>query len=178
MSNGPITPPTVLALRAALEIRRQHPVETEEDLKRKANERLAELRRRVVSPTSDRGRRQTDGLQMCIYHRHRQTHELRSSGLTQPVRNRPIDQEEQGVRRDFRRPYRGDAVSCSGQAYDSLEDFSQHSVSAQLAYEHRLHLIDVLAAHPQDRENAAALEIGFERLQPFTYRIRLCLPKI
>ena len=104
LSNGPISPPTVRALRAALEIRRQRPVETEEDLKRNANERLAELRRRVVSPTSDRGRRQTDGLQMCIYHRHRQSDELRSSRLTQPVRNRTIDQEEQGARRDIRRP--------------------------------------------------------------------------
>ena len=125
----------------------------------------------VVSSTCDRGRRQTDGLQKCTYHRHRQGDELTFSGLVQPVRNRPIDQEEQGARRDVRRPYRGDAVSCSGQADDRLEDFSQRSVSALLAYEHRPHLIDVLAARPQDRENAAALEIGFERLQPFTYRV-------
>jgi hypothetical protein len=40
----------------------------------------------VVSPIGDRGRRQTDGLQICIYHRHRQSHELRSSNLDFSVR--------------------------------------------------------------------------------------------
>jgi hypothetical protein len=77
----------------------------------------------VVSSIGDRGRRQTDGFQKCIYHRHRQSHELSVCGLAQPVRNRSIDQEKQGARRDIRRPCGGDAISCSGQADDSLEEF-------------------------------------------------------
>jgi hypothetical protein len=84
----------------------------------------------VVSSIGDRGRRQTDGFQKCIYHRHRQSHELSVCGLAQPVRNRSIDQEKQGARRDIRRPCGGDAISCSGQADDSLEEFLSASSSS------------------------------------------------
>ena len=47
MSNDAITPPTVRALLAEREVQRQHEIEQEQDLKRKADERLADLRRRL-----------------------------------------------------------------------------------------------------------------------------------
>jgi hypothetical protein len=47
MTDRPIKPPALSALRAGLEARRQHEVEAEKESKRKADEQQADLRRRL-----------------------------------------------------------------------------------------------------------------------------------
>jgi hypothetical protein len=125
-----------------------------------------------------RGRRQTDGHEKRRYQRHGAGHGLNLSGLAQPVRNRPVDQLDERARCHIWRLSCRDPASRGCQSDDRLEQRSQLRISALLAHQGGQHLADTLATQPQDRQNAAAFQISFERLQSVADRARQFVKRV